>query len=152
MIDKYEHTRNSTILENIVLFWTGIIFWKFQFLLSFTKGKLVWLLTQDGESNIKRAYWFALQLDIMSIDNLDTSTLFTSVANFWKIIWNPQILPRLSLWTWQTFYNRLPIRFELKKRHTTQDDTCTYCNDKVESLYHIFYECDFAYSNSKFVR
>lgn len=108
------------------------------------RDKIVWLLAQDGEFSVKRAYWFALQLRNLSKDDPGVSTISCPDSNIWKIIWNSKNLPRLSIWTWQAIRNILPSLMELKKRKIIQDDKCSYCNTNAKTLCHILYKCDFA--------
>lgn len=110
------------------------------------KDKIIWMPAQGGENSVKRGYWFAHYLNSLSNEVLNPSTSVSTQRNFWKHIWNAQTLPGLSHWAWQASLDRLPTNAQLAKRNIISNDFCTYCGNKTETIFHMLYDCDFAFS------
>lgn len=109
-----------------------------------TKDKLAQLPANDGNFSVKKAYWFGSYLYHLSEDHAIISKQNQQIQHFWKQIWKPDILPRISTWIWQASYNKLPTADNLFKRSLTTANLGTYCGRDSETLHHILYQCPFA--------
>lgn len=71
---------------------------------------LAWLPHQDGRFSVKRGYWFAHRLFMLSADHPEFSSMHNKSAQqkYWKLLWKVNLFPRIKLWAWQTFHDRRP--------------------------------------------
>ena len=50
-------------------------------------------------------------------------------------------MPKLKIFLWQLYQNALPSRDTLLRRGLNIDPSCPPCQNDIESLDHIFFEC-----------
>lgn len=105
---------------------------------------IAWLPAIDGQFIVKRAYQFGYYIQELNKSHPNLSTTNKHHQLFQKEIWNPNILPRLSIWSWQASQHRLPTATELRKIKLLKVDFCTYCGKRSESIIHILYGNFFA--------
>lgn len=106
-----------------------------------TQDEIAWFPARDGLFSTKNRYWFSYFISELNSPTEASSSSLNDFRKTWKIIWNANIMPKLSTWTWQAIHHRLSSVVELKKRNLTHFDLCLYCCVAQETFFHIFYDC-----------
>ncbi|MCH80548.1 ribonuclease H protein [Trifolium medium] len=91
---------------------------------------LLWKHTDNGDLQQKEAYMFKMQ----QFQDLDWA----------KYIWCQDIPPSKSLFVWRLMHGKVPTDDNLMLRGCNIPSMCNFCNNHVESSFHIFFQCDFA--------
>ncbi|KAK2652942.1 hypothetical protein Ddye_012798 [Dipteronia dyeriana] len=63
---------------------------------------------------------------------------------WFKLVWFPQNIPRMSFILWMAVRGRLPTRDRIHKYDPRAVTTCVLCNSHLESHAHLFFECLFS--------
>jgi ribonuclease HI len=74
--------------------------------------------------------------------------MFSKISNFlnWaKAIWSPDIPPSKSLLVWRIMHEKVPTDENLMSRGCYIPSMCNLCKTQVETSFHIFFECSFAF-------
>ena len=76
-----------------------------------------------------------------------TSSSLYTIVNFRGVtpvflpsVWKILIPPRVHIFLWLLFYNKLMTRDNFKKRNLQKPEECVFCSYK-ESVFHLFFEC-----------
>lgn len=80
---------------------------------------LIWLLTSDGEFNVRSAY---LMLALAENSFMPSSSSSNPSQAFWKVIWKIQVPNKIRHFVWRVVKDSLPSRQNLKIRHVLVDD------------------------------
>ncbi|KAI5339865.1 hypothetical protein L3X38_019138 [Prunus dulcis] len=64
----------------------------------------------------------------------------------WQFLWKLKIPPKLQIFIWLVFQGKILPNEQRARRHLADDPTCNYCNWPVESISHIFRDCEKATS------
>jgi hypothetical protein len=101
-----------------------------------------WYGTKDGNYSVKSGYHA-----IMEWDDYETTTATSShndVETRWKKLWRLAVLPKQTQLIWRTLNNALPVKENLLYRGVRCAPFCSYCGTKIETINHIFMECEWA--------
>ena len=63
--------------------------------------------------------------------------------NWKKLIWTPELLPKLKFFLWKAENNALPIGANLQKRGLLANTNCSRCGE-IETIDHILIHCTYA--------
>ncbi|KAI9156675.1 hypothetical protein LWI28_010401 [Acer negundo] len=63
---------------------------------------------------------------------------------WFKLVWFPQNIPRMSFILWMAVRGRLSTRDRIHKYDPRAVTTCVLCNSHLESHAHLFFECSFS--------
>lgn len=72
------------------------------------------------------------------------SSLDTTQNSIWKIIWKSKLPQKISIFLWKIQWRVLPTKQFLNSRISTIPPFCAWRSVEVESLNHLFWECDLA--------
>lgn len=62
----------------------------------------------------------------------------------WKKLWKLNIPHKVKIFLWRFCRNTMPIRWRLRSRGIIVPITCPMCNNDVEHMLHLFFDCNFA--------
>jgi hypothetical protein len=100
-----------------------------------------WYGTKDGNYTVKSGY----QAIIGWKDSNTTNSSSHSIADTrWKKLWSLDVPPKQNHLTWCILNNALPVKENLLYKGNNCAPLYSYCNTKIESMNHIFLECDWA--------
>lgn len=63
---------------------------------------------------------------------------------WYRVIWSAPSIPKHNLVAWMMVQGRLPTKDRLQSWGMNVDPVCLLCQDKSESIGHLFYECAFS--------
>ncbi|KAF1884621.1 hypothetical protein Lal_00028502 [Lupinus albus] len=79
-----------------------------------------------------------------------SSTLNSDNAQFSYSIWKSKAPLKVITFSWRLFMDRIPTKIALSRRGITFSDggglLCPFCNDDLESAFHLFSSCKVTYS------
>jgi hypothetical protein len=101
-----------------------------------------WYGTKDGNYTVQSGYHSIIGWRDSSTTNATSS--HNNINTKWKKIWSLDVPPKQNHLTWRILNNALPVKENLIHRGINCAPFCSYCNTKIESLNHIFLECDWA--------
>jgi hypothetical protein len=107
-----------------------------------TEDFISWHGTKDGNYSVKSGYHA-----IMEWNESDTATSTSShndAETRWKKLWSLAVPPKQTHLMWRTLNNALLVKENLLCRGIRCALFCSYCNTKIETINHIFLECDWA--------
>ncbi|XP_058768576.1 uncharacterized protein LOC131642328 [Vicia villosa] len=104
------------------------------------RDKMIWHFEKSGEYTVRSAYHLSLQVK----DSLMPGPSSPPCKKLWQQIWKIPVHTRVKNFLWRTARNILPTKHNLLKKGISLDPTCSLCNKDVESVQHLFLECDFA--------
>lgn len=62
----------------------------------------------------------------------------------WRCVWNSMSVPKHCFISWLVMHKGLLTRERLKKMGISQEESCFLCGSHVETIAHLFFECDFS--------
>jgi hypothetical protein len=92
---------------------------------------LVWSGNDNGLLSLKDAYNFKRKHFL--------------VLSWAKVIWCIDVPPSRSLLAWRIMLDKLPTDDKLKDRGCCLPSMCSLCKIHSETLFHLFFECDFSF-------
>jgi ribonuclease HI len=98
-----------------------------------------WKGTKDGHYSVKSGYqailaWQEAQSPNPSSSNMDNTR--------WKKLWKLFVPPKQIHHIWRILNNAIPVRENLSNKGIRCDPLCPLCNSKIETINHIFLECE----------
>jgi hypothetical protein len=99
-----------------------------------------WYGTKDGNYSVKSGYHA-----IMEWNDYDTTAATSShndMETRWKKIWSLAVPPKQTHLIWRILDNALPVKENLLYRGIRCAPFCSYYGTKLETINHIFMECD----------
>ena len=95
------------------------------------KDNMLWLAESNGQYSTRSAYSLCMNTTSANPD-----------GNIFKAIWQLKIPPRVAIFCWRLFRNRLPTKVTLLRRRVSiQEDTCSLCGCAQEDVGHLFFNC-----------
>jgi hypothetical protein len=91
-----------------------------------TEDSLIWKFESKGVYSVSSLYAIVNFRGIMPVH----------ISSVWKL----KILPRVHVFLWLLFYNKLLTRDNLHKRQKVPDLCCVFCSED-ENIPHLFFEC-----------
>ncbi|XP_074305970.1 uncharacterized protein LOC141641196 [Silene latifolia] len=106
----------------------------------------IWSFTKTGEYSVKSGYGILCNdLFASKASALDKSRMNVKRKDFCRTrLWH---LPGPQSWkilVWKILSNSLPVGVEFEKRHLSWESSCCLCHTFVESIDHIFKDCEVA--------
>ncbi|XP_058761309.1 uncharacterized protein LOC131634688 [Vicia villosa] len=101
----------------------------------FASDTFVWSLHDNDE--------FTVASISSVIDSAKSCAWDYHVINSLKVMWDLKLPPKIKVFTWRLFIDRLPTRDNLLKRGVTSVvcPNCVMCGSSLESSSHIFFFC-----------
>ena len=65
-------------------------------------------------------------------------------GSFWNGIWAAKVQPKIKLFIWRACKDILPTLANLFRRGVSHSYSCRWCEDELESSFHILWQCEFA--------
>jgi hypothetical protein len=62
----------------------------------------------------------------------------------WKSIWTLQVPNNVRVFPWKMCKNILPTKDNLHEKGVVQDATCMFCEQEVETIIHVIWQCSVA--------
>jgi hypothetical protein len=101
-----------------------------------------WIGTEDGLYSVKSGYQAIM--DWNTNTSSKTSCSHNGTDTRWKKLWSLDVPPKQTHLIWRIINNAIPVKENLLKRGIRCVPLCSYCNNKVETIDHIFLECEWA--------
>lgn len=60
----------------------------------------------------------------------------------WKKNWSLKLPPKFALFLWKVVHRILPVMVVLGKRFKVEDVRCPVCEKDLETIEHLFFQCD----------
>jgi zinc-binding in reverse transcriptase len=60
-----------------------------------------------------------------------------TVHNYWNVIWELEVLPRVKVFLWKVGQNALPVMAVLQRRISIISPLCQICGSENESIWHM---------------
>jgi hypothetical protein len=101
-----------------------------------------WIGTKDGLYSVKSGYQAIMEWN----DNKtgQSTSSYNGTNTRWKKLWSLDVPPKQAHLIWRILNNFIPVKENLLKHGIRCVPLCSYCNKKVESINHIFLDCDWA--------
>nr|KYP53060.1 hypothetical protein KK1_025062 [Cajanus cajan] len=101
----------------------------------YTHDSWRWKADSDGKYSVKSAYHVIVN-----------DSLFAEIP-LHRFIWCRLVPYKVSCFVWRVLLDRFPSKFNLVKRHVliNSDSSCVWCQYRMETSSHLFFECYFAY-------
>lgn len=99
-----------------------------------------WQGTKDGNYSVKSGYQAII--DWQNSSQNQPSSSHHEDNPRWKKFWKLDVPPKQLHLIWRILNNAIPVKDKLLKRGIRCAPLCAYCNDKLETIYHIFIECE----------
>lgn len=95
-----------------------------------------WTHSVDGHYDVKSRYklWYK--------NNISSNTVFQSEG--WNKIWRLNIPHKIRVFLWRLCWNNVPVRNRLRHKGVDVSILCPMCDNDVEHLLHVFFDCQFA--------
>lgn len=100
------------------------------------KDRVAWVSTKTGQYTAKSGYHYWVER------NLGSNVIHHHEG--WKKIWKLNIPHKLKIFLWHFCRNTMPIRWRIRSRGIIVPITCPLCNNDVEYMLHLFFDCNFA--------
>jgi hypothetical protein len=99
-----------------------------------------WQGTKDGIYSVKSGYQAVIEWQ----DSQDTRPSSSNMgeSNRWKKLWKLHVPPKQTHFLWRILNNALPVKENLTKRGVRCNPLCSLCNEKIETIDHIFLKCE----------
>lgn len=75
-------------------------------------------------------------------NNISSTTVFQSEG--WNKIWRLNIPHKIRVFLWRLCRNNIPVRNRLRYKGVDVSILCPMCDNDVEHLLHVFFDCQFA--------
>jgi ribonuclease HI len=95
------------------------------------EDKLIWKHNPNGELSLKESYDFKRQI--------------VTKVQWSEYIWCKDIPPSKSLLAWRLIHDKIPTDEKLAERGLHFPSMCSLCCQHIETTFHLFFECMFAY-------
>ncbi|OVA16854.1 Reverse transcriptase zinc-binding domain [Macleaya cordata] len=101
---------------------------------SYDVDNFKWSLNKNGIFSVKSLY-----------NSLIPADPNTNIS-LWSSIWSLNVYPKIKIkiFIWKCLHDILPLGGRIFVVLPSIDPTCYLCKEKVESVYHLFLECNFA--------
>jgi hypothetical protein len=107
-----------------------------------TEDFISWFGTKDGNYSVKSGYHAIME---WKKDKIDTATSsHDDEETKWKKLWSLVVPPKQTYLIWRTLNNALPVKENLIYRGIRCEPFCTYCGTKIETINHLFLDCEWA--------
>lgn len=98
--------------------------------------RLAWLHSTDGIYTVKTGYKFWQSQRRSSVPH--------SFQTGWSKIWRVSVPHKVRILLWRFCRNNLPVRNILRSKGVATTIVCPMCDNDVEHLLHVFFDCNFA--------
>ncbi|XP_050222755.1 uncharacterized protein LOC126672846 [Mercurialis annua] len=107
------------------------------------QDKLIWHFTKKGNYDVKSGYHVALQHinSIRSVVRIPYAVPHLSSDFQWNSIWNLCVPPKIRIFLWRFFSNKLALGNNLNHRINAISPTCRVCGNAEETTFHLFFLC-----------
>jgi zinc-binding in reverse transcriptase len=91
--------------------------------------RLIWTGMKNGKYSVKWGYQMLYQMEAGGSN--------TTVHNYWNVIWELEVLPRVKVFLWKVGQNALPVMAVLQRRISIISPLCQICGSENESIWHM---------------
>ncbi|XP_050238237.1 uncharacterized protein LOC126687724 [Mercurialis annua] len=95
----------------------------------------------DPVDDMTEGVWDTIKIQLRINDRNDAVKVNDEKVPWWKLIWSPGCVPRQSFIAWLAVRKKLKTRDKLKKWGCVEENSCVLCNEKSESIEHLFFNC-----------
>jgi hypothetical protein len=107
-----------------------------------TEDTIIWAGTMDGSYTVKDGYQAIMNWGKEGNNgSASTSTLHEEI---WGKLWKLNVPPKHNHLLWRILNNALPTKTNLANRGVKCDPFCPRCPTKMETINHVFLDCDWA--------
>ena len=99
----------------------------------------IWAFTDHGSYTVKSAYWLRANRESSRVSARSTAEQ-ASVA-LKKKVWKIPTLPKIRVFMWRALSGALVVADRLNSRGLNVDQTCKLCNNVLESINHVLFQC-----------
>jgi hypothetical protein len=99
---------------------------------------IIWRGTANGILSVRSAYYIQQDLEEQSVAG--TSNLGCK-REVWRKLWALPVPNVEKHFIWRACHNSLPTRENLSKRKVIMDSLCPFCEQDMETCFHILWQC-----------
>ncbi|PNX71213.1 ribonuclease H [Trifolium pratense] len=107
-----------------------------------SKDELVWSGTKDGLYTVKSGYHAAMEWNHLRHNQVSSNAIATDLT--WQNLWKLKIPPKHATLIWRILNHSLPVRSSLSSKGIQCNPTCPRCNTSLETIDHVFMQCEWA--------
>lgn len=105
------------------------------------QDSIVWMGTPTSIFTTRSAY----QMMVEDKNNASGSSSNLVRRNlFWKGIWRAKVPHKIRMFMWHAYSSILPTKTNLFKQGIVSSLSCPNCQEEVETILHVLWDCDFA--------
>ena len=105
------------------------------------QDSVVWMGTPTGIFTTRNAY----QMMVKDKNNaLGSSSNPVRRHSFWKGIWRAKVPHKIRMFMWRACSSIFPTKTNFFKRGIVSSLSCPNCQEEVETILHVLWDCDFA--------
>ncbi|KAL6216882.1 hypothetical protein ACLB2K_010100 [Fragaria x ananassa] len=101
---------------------------------------LVWPHSKSGNYSVKSGYHKLFASQGNSCTGKPSSSHFFDIR-IWKLIWRPNMAPKVANFMWRALSNALPSLWSLFRRKIVKTLICAICGDQPETIEHCLLHC-----------
>ncbi|XP_026377625.1 uncharacterized protein LOC113271916 [Papaver somniferum] len=100
--------------------------------------KMRWRPAANGVFSMKTSY------EVFLDDQLRINPTKNNLSINWKAFWKLKLPPRIQHFMWKCLHTCVHVKERLARFSKHQDISCVMCGNGVETLHHLFVDCDVA--------
>jgi hypothetical protein len=132
---------NETLINQLFLPYEAQQILNIPLLDSAHEDTITWDGTPDGNYSVKSGYQAIMQ---WKESNQNTASTSNQSSRLWDRIWKLNVPPKHNHLLWRIMNNALPVKTNLAKKGVRCDPFCPRCPTTMETINHVFLECDWA--------
>ena len=109
--------------------------------------RLIWNHSKTIEYTVRSGYALAKEMEAQATKTVQIKEQTSShnrKESLWKKVWGTNVKHKLKHFIWKCLQNCIPVNDLVHRRTGKGDNICTSCGDGIETLEHLFFECDYA--------
>ena len=108
--------------------------------------RLIWNHSKTIEYTVRSSYALAKEMEAQATKTVQIKEQTSShnrKESLWKKVWGTNVKHKLKHFIWKCLQNCIPVNDLVHRRTGKGDNICTSCGDGIETLEHLFFECDY---------
>jgi len=106
------------------------------------EDELIWAYNNNGSYIVKFGYHAICQWSEQETDNSGSSIIIQDTIQ--NKLWKQNIPPKQANLFWRILHSGMPVKSNLMKRGIWLEPLCPRCGKEVETITHLFMQCEWA--------
>jgi hypothetical protein len=107
-----------------------------------SNDEISWYGTKDGIYSVKSGYQAVMEWNYQNQEQAPSN--YYDKDPVWKYLWKLKIPPKHANLIWRILNKAIPVKDHLINRGIKCDPLCIRCNKSIETIDHVFLNCDWA--------